>query len=249
MGYVIVEGQEKDILVKPNDFGKGFHGDTVRVEVSNDSGRGRRTEGKVIDVVERKQVEFIGNVQVNNNVAFFIPGGERPVPDFYIPVEKLNGAVDGERVVAKLVKWDKADKKPQGEVITVLNATNEADLAMKEILIDAGFPIGFEEAVLKEAEKLSPKISREEMSKRKDFRDILTFTIDPEDAKDFDDAISIRNLDNGNYEIGVHIADVSHFVTPDSILDKEAYKRAPVWYLPDRVNPMLPEKFPMSFVH
>ena len=242
MGYVIVEGLEKDILVKPNDFGKAFHGDTVRVEISGDSGRSRRAEGKVIDVAERKQTEFIGNVQVNKNIAFFVVGGERPVPDFYIPVEKLNGAKDGERVVAKLVKWDKSDKKPQGEIISVLSSSDEADLAMKEILIDAGFPITFEEEVLKEAAKLSGKISREETSKRKDCRDILTFTIDPIDAKDFDDAISIRNLDNGNYEIGVHIADVSHFVTPDSILDKAAYKRATSVYLPDRVNPMLPEK-------
>ena len=242
MGYVIVEGLEKDILVKPNDFGKAFHGDIVRVEVDNDSGRGKRTEGKVIDVAERKQVEFIGNVQVNKNIAFFVAGGEKPVPDFFIPVENLHGAKDGERVVVRLVKWDKSDKKPQGEVITLLNSENEADLAMKEILIGAGFPITFEPEVLKEAAKLSGKISREEIGKRKDCRDFLTFTIDPEDAKDFDDAISIRNLDNGNYEIGVHIADVSHFVTPDSILDKAAYKRATSVYLPDRVNPMLPEK-------
>ncbi len=242
MGYVIVEGIEKDILVKPNDFGKAFHGDIVRVEVSNDSGRGKRLEGKVIDVAERKQLEFIGNVQVNKNIAFFVAGGEKPIPDFFIPVENLHGAKDGERVVVKLIKWDKADKKPQGEVITLLNAENEADLAMKEILIGAGFPITFEPEVLKEAAKLSGKISREEISKRKDCRDFLTFTIDPDDAKDFDDAISIRNLDNGNYEIGVHIADVSHFVTPDSILDKAAYKRATSVYLPDRVNPMLPEK-------
>ncbi len=242
MGYVIVEGIEKDILVKPNDFGKAFHGDIVRVEVSNDSGRGKRLEGKVIDVAERKQLEFIGNVQVNKNIAFFVAGGEKPIPDFFIPVENLHGAKDGERVVVKLIKWDKADKKPQGEVITLLNAENEADLAMKEILIGAGFPITFEPEVLKEAAKLSGKISREEISKRKDCRDFLTFTIDPDDAKDFDDAISIRNLDNGNYEIGVHIADLSHFVKPDSILDKAAYKRATSVYLPDRVNPMLPEK-------
>jgi len=242
MGYVIVEGQEKDILVKPNDFGKAFHGDTVRVEIAGESGKGRRVEGKVVDVTERKQSEFIGNVQVNKNIAFFVAGGEKPVPDFYIPVEKLNGAKDGERVVVRLLKWDKADKKPQGEVVSVIKAEDEADMAMKEILIDAGFPIAFEEEVLKEAEKLSGKITREETSKRKDCRDILTFTIDPEDAKDFDDAISVRNLDNGNYEIGVHIADVSHFVTPESILDKSAYKRATSVYLPDRVNPMLPEK-------
>ena len=242
MGYVIVEGQEKDILVKPNDFGKAFHGDVVRVQVSNDSGRGKRTEGKVIDVAERKQVEFIGNIEINKNVAFFVASGEKPIPDFYIPVEKLNGATHGERVVVKLLKWDKSDKKPQAEVLSIIKASDEADMAMKEILVDAGFPLQFEPEVMQEALKLSGKISREETGKRKDCRDILTFTIDPFDAKDFDDAISIRNLDNGNYEIGVHIADVSHFVLPDSILDKAAYKRATSVYLPDRVNPMLPEK-------
>ncbi|HPH84133.1 MAG TPA: ribonuclease R [Ferruginibacter sp.] len=241
MGYVIVEGQDKDIMVRPNDFGKAFHGDIVRVQVAKDAGS-RRAEGKVIDVAERKQSEFIGNVQVNKNIAFFIASGEKPVPDFFIPVEKLMGAVDGDRVVAKLVKWDKNDKKPQGEVISLIKASDEADMAMKEVLIDAGFPLSFEPEVLLEAEKLSGKISREETSKRKDCRDILTFTIDPVDAKDFDDAISIRNLDNGNYEIGVHIADVSHFVTPNSILDKSAYARATSVYLPDRVNPMLPER-------
>jgi ribonuclease R len=242
MGFVIVEGLEKDVLVKPNDFGRAFHGDVVRVQIATDSGRGKRTEGKVIDVAERKQTEFIGNIEVNKNVAFFVPGGEKAVPDFYIPIEKLNGAVNGDRVVARFTKWDKADKKPQGEIVSVLKAEDESDMAMKEILIDAGFPLVFDPAVLKEADKLQAKITREEIKKRKDCRDILTFTIDPADAKDFDDAISIRNLDNGNYEIGVHIADVSHFVTPDSILDKAAYERATSVYLPDRVNPMLPEK-------
>ncbi|MBC7535130.1 MAG: ribonuclease R [Ferruginibacter sp.] len=242
MGYVVVEGLDKDIMVRPNDFGKAFHGDLVKVQIPKDGSKGKRPEGKITDVTERKQIEFVGNVQVNKNIAFFVAGGERPVPDFYIPIEKLNGANDGERVVARFTKWDKADKKPQGEIVSVIKAEDEADMAMKEILIDAGFPLSFEEVVLKEAEKLSGKISREEISKRKDCRDILTFTIDPFDAKDFDDAISIRNLDNGNYEIGVHIADVSYFVTPDSILDKAAYARATSVYLPDRVNPMLPEK-------
>lgn len=242
MGYVIVEGLDKDVLVRPNDFGKAFHGDTVRVQVAKDSGKGKRAEGKITDVAERKQTEFVGNVQVNKNVAFFVAAGERPIPDFYIPIEKLNGAEDGQRVVARFTRWDKSDKKPQGEIISVIKAEDEADMAMKEIIIDAGFPLAFEEAVMQEAEKLSGKITREETNKRKDCRDILTFTIDPVDAKDFDDAISIRNMDNGNYEIGVHIADVSHFVTPDSILDKAAYARATSVYLPDRVNPMLPER-------
>ena len=242
MAYVIVEGMDKDIVVRPNDIGRGFHGDTVKVQISPDSGRGRRTEGKVTEVVTRNQATFIGNISVNKNVAFFKAATEKPMPDFYIPMEKLNGAADGERVVAKLIKWDKADKKPEGEVVTILKTEDVNDMAMKEILIETGFPLVFEKAVLDEAGKLSDTITREELKKRKDYRDILTFTIDPEDAKDFDDAISIRNLDNGNYEIGVHIADVSHFVKPDSILDKSAYERATSVYLPDRVNPMLPEK-------
>ena len=242
MGYVIVEGMEKDIVVRPNDFGRAFHGDTVKVQISNDSGRGRRTEGKVTDVAVRNQTTFIGNLSINKNIAFFKAASEKPMPDFYIPTEKLNGATDGERVVAKLIKWDKADKKPEGEIVTILKSEDVNDMAMKEILIEAGFPLTFEKAVLDEANKLSETITREELKKRKDYRDILTFTIDPVDAKDFDDAISIRNLDNGNYEIGVHIADVSHFVKPDSILDKSAYERATSVYLPDRVNPMLPEK-------
>ncbi|MBC7888192.1 MAG: ribonuclease R [Ferruginibacter sp.] len=242
MGYVIVEGMEQDIVVRPNDFNHAFHGDIVRVQINKDNGRGKRTEGKVTDVAERLRTTFIGNMQVNKNIAFFVAASEKPIPDFYIPVEKLNGAVNGERVVARLVKWSKSDKKPEGEVVSILKAEDVNDMAMKEILIEAGFPLTFDKVVMDEAMELSDTITREELKKRKDCRDILTFTIDPVDAKDFDDAISIRNLDNGNYEIGVHIADVSHFVKPDSILDKAAYERATSVYLPDRVNPMLPEK-------
>jgi ribonuclease R len=242
MGFVIVEGLEKDIVVRPNDFNHAFHGDLVKVQISNDSGRGRRTEGKVTEVIERLRTTFIGNVQVSKNIAFFIAASEKPIPDFYVPVEKLNGAVNGDRVVARLVKWNKTDKKPEGEVVSILKSEDVNDMAMKEILIETGFPLAFDKAVIDEAMKLSETITREELKKRKDYRDILTFTIDPVDAKDFDDAISIRNLDNGNYEIGVHIADVSHFVKPDSILDKSAYERATSVYLPDRVNPMLPER-------
>ncbi|MEP7110627.1 MAG: ribonuclease R [Ferruginibacter sp.] len=242
MGYVIVDGMDRDIVIRPNDFNRAFHGDTVRVQISKDSGRGRRTEGKVTDVAERLRTTFIGNVQVNKNVAFFVAASEKPIPDFYIPAEKLNGAVNGDRVIAKMVKWNKTDKKPEGEVVSILKAEDVNDMAMKEILVESGFPLLFDRVVMEEAMNLSETITREELKKRKDYRDILTFTIDPVDAKDFDDALSIRNLDNGNYEIGVHIADVSHFVKPDSLLDKSAYERATSVYLPDRVNPMLPEK-------
>ena len=242
MGYVIVEGNDKDIIVRPNDFNRAFHGDIVRVQVNKGVSKDKRQEGKIIDVAERKQTEFIGNIQVSKNFAFFIPASEKPIPDFYITADKLNGAKDNERVIVKLVSWDKSEKKPMGEVVSILKAEDENDMAMKEILIEAGFPLTFDKEVLAEVKKLQPNIAREEIKKRKDFRDILTFTIDPVDAKDFDDAISIRNLDNGNYEIGVHIADVSHFVKPGTLLDKVAYERATSVYLPDRVNPMLPEK-------
>ena len=242
MGFVIVEGRDKDIMVKPNDFGKAFHGDTVKVSVGNANDRTRRPEGKVTGVIDRKQTEFIGNVSVTDKAAFFISGGNNAMPDFHISFEKLGGAVDGDRVVAKFLKWDRNDKKPEGEIVSVMEAANEGDMAMKEILVNAGFPLAFDSEVMKAAEKLEPKITRDELKTRKDCRDILTFTIDPADAKDFDDAISIRNLDNGNYEIGVHIADVSHFVRQGDILDKSAYERATSVYLPDRVNPMLPEK-------
>lgn len=243
MGYVIVEGMDKDIIVRPNDFGKAFHGDVVEVQYAKDAGKsGKRLEGRITKVITRSQTTFVGNIQISKNFAFFTAGTERPMPDFYIPMEKLAGAVDGERVVAKLVRWEGTDKKPEGEIVSILKASDLGDLAMKEILIDGGFPLQFDKAVLEAAHELSDVITREEQKKRKDCRDILTFTIDPVDAKDFDDAISIRNLDNGCYEIGVHIADVSHFVQPGSILDQAAYERATSVYLPDRVNPMLPER-------
>jgi len=242
MGFVIVEGQEKDIMIKPHAFGTAFHGDTVMVELDKYRVPGKRVEGKVVDVIERKQIEFIGNLHINRNIAFFVPSGDKGMPDFFIPPHKLNNAVDGDKVLARLLHWDKKDKKPEGEILTILKAENESDMAMKTILAEAGFPLEFSGDVLKEAESLDPVITEEELKKRKDCRDILTFTIDPVDARDFDDALSIRRLENGNYEIGVHIADVSHFVKQDGILDQAAYERATSVYLPDRVNPMLPEK-------
>jgi len=242
IGFVAVEGMDKDVLVRPNDFNRAFHGDTVKVQVAKHTMPGKRIEGKITEVVERKQTEFIGNLQVSKAFAFFTADTEKPMPDFFVPLDKLNGATEGDRAVVRLTNWSKDDKKPEGEVVTVIKAEDMNDFAMKELLIDAGFPIGFDDEVMKEALGLSENITRMELVKRKDCRDILTFTIDPVDAKDFDDAISVRNLDNGNYEIGVHIADVSHFVKPGSLLDKVAYERATSVYLPDRVNPMLPER-------
>ena len=239
-GYLIVPGVDKDIFIRPNDFNNAFHGDTVRVKVADN--HGKRAEGKVVEVVLRKQTEFIGNLEVSTNFAFFRPDSQKPMPDFYISSNKLNGAVNNDRVVVKLLNWEKGEKKPEGEVVSVMQGSDVSDMAMKEILIENGFPLKFTDEVLAEANTLNDTIDPEEVKKRRDCRNILTFTIDPFDAKDFDDAISFQKLPNDEYEIGVHIADVSHFVKPVTILDDTAYGRATSVYLPDRVNPMLPEK-------
>lgn len=241
IGYVIAEGHAKDVLVRPNDFNKAMHGDTVRVKIKDSNGR-RRIEGIIEDVIERKQTEFIGELEVKENFAFFKADSQKPVPDFYVSRSNLNGAVDKDRVVVKFLNWEKGEKKPEGAVVTILQAKNPADMAMKEIIIQNGFPLEFPAQVLEEANSLEAAISEDELIKRRDYRSELTFTIDPADAKDFDDALSIKKTGKDEYEIGVHIADVSHFVLPGSALDEEGYSRATSVYLPDRVNPMLPEK-------
>jgi ribonuclease R len=242
IGYVVIPDGTGDVLVRQNDFNTALHGDTVRVKVLKENLNSGRKEGKITEVISRKQTEFIGHLQVSANFAFFIPDTDKPMPDMFIPLDKINGAKHKEKVIAKLVKWEKGDKKPIGEIMSVLTAADENDTAMKELLAEAGFPLSFPEDVMKEANALNDDFPEAEIKKRKDFRDVLTFTIDPVDAKDFDDAISIKKLSEDLYEIGVHIADVSHYVKPDSKLDEEGYKRATSVYLPDRVNPMLPEK-------
>lgn len=240
MGFVIAEGREKDVMVKPQDFNMAMDGDTVQVKIKQSSGR--RSEGVVEEVIERNQSTFIGNIEVMENFAFFNPDSQKAMPDFYISLKKLNGAKDKDRVVVKLLNWDKSDKKPEGEVVMVLTGKNDSDLAMKEIVIQNGFSLGFSKAVLEETSRLDGSITEKELQKRRDYRDVLTLTIDPADAKDFDDALSIKKTGKDEYEIGVHIADVSHFVKPDTELDKSGYARATSVYLPDRVVPMLPEK-------
>jgi ribonuclease R len=241
IGYVIVANQATDILVRPNDFNTALHGDTVRVRIVGGGRQSARMQGEVTEVVQRKQIEFLGKVEMVRNAAFFIADVDKPMPDIYIPSDKLNGAIDNDRAIVRITDWEKG-KKPVGAVIQVMQQGDENDAAMKEILLENGFPLFFPEAVLEESERISDIIAEKEVATRKDFRDILTFTIDPVDAKDFDDALSFRVLKNGNYEIGVHIADVSHYVEAGSALDAEAYERATSVYLPDRVLPMLPER-------
>ncbi|MET0298179.1 MAG: ribonuclease R, partial [Flavitalea sp.] len=239
MGFVIVPNMDTDILIRPNDFNTAMHGDTVVVRIK--PGGGKRQQGEVVEVTERKRKEFIGKVQLNETFAFFVAESDKPMPDFFIPLGSLNNAKDGDRVVARLLKWEDGDKRPVGEIVSVLDAENSNDAAMKGILLENGFPLAFPDDALEVAARIPDTISAEEIKKRKDVREILTFTIDPVDAKDFDDAISFRELKDGIYEICVHIADVSHYVEPDNPLDKAAYQKATSVYLPDRVNPMLPE--------
>ncbi|MEY2811908.1 MAG: hypothetical protein RLZZ390_796 [Bacteroidota bacterium] len=242
MGFVIVSGLERDIIIRPNDFNKAFHGDLVRVEITKGDVRAGRLQGKIVQVIERKQKQFVGIVEVNKDFAFFIPISDKPIPDFFVPSYALHGAKDGQKVIAQIVSWDEKDKRPKGEIIEVVTDEMEGDLAMKEILIQQGFSIQFQEEVLEASERISEIITKDEIAQRRDLREILTFTIDPDDAKDFDDALSFNRIDKDHIEIGVHIADVSHYIEEDGVLDTSAYERATSVYLPDRVVPMLPER-------
>jgi ribonuclease R len=250
MGFVTIEGIETDILIKSGDFNTALHGDTVLVAIKEQKSGGRRMQGVVKEVLQRKRNEFIGHLEISKAKAgegpqksfgFFIAAMDKPMPDIFIPSNKFNGAKNKDKVVVRLVSWDNSGRRPEGEVVSVLKEEEGNDAAMKEILLEEGFPLEFSEEALEIAARIPDSIGKDEIRMRKDMRDVLTFTIDPVDAKDFDDAISIRHLKNGHIEVGVHIADVSHFVDADTELDKEAYGRATSVYLPDRVNPMLPE--------
>ncbi len=241
MGFVVVENLPVDVIVRPGDFNTALHGDTVRVKIKEEKKGGKRMQGVVTEVLRRKQTEFMGKIQMNEGFGFFIAETEKPMPDIYIPRQNFNGAKDNDRVVVRLLEWEKDGRRPVGEVVAVMDEEDSNEMAMKEILLENGFPLEFSEDALEEASRIPDQISNEEIKKRKDVRDILTFTIDPIDAKDFDDALSFRVLKNGNYEIGVHIADVAHYIEEDTAMDKAAYAKATSVYLPDRVNPMLPE--------
>jgi ribonuclease R len=240
MGFVIVQGETNDIMVRPADFNTALHGDTVRVMIKGDFKRGRK-QGEVMEVLKRRQIEFPGKLQINENFAFFIADVDKPMPDIFVPLNKLNNATENDTVVVRITEWQK-NKKPVGEVVQVMDQSDESDFAMKQILMENGFPLKFPDEVIEESERIPEIIPQSEISKRRDVREVFTITIDPHDARDFDDAISLRLLDSGNYEVGVHIADVSYYIEPESALDVEAYSRATSVYLPDRVLPMLPEK-------
>jgi ribonuclease R len=243
MGFVIVEGQERDIMVKRERMGTALNGDEVRVEVHERGKKfGSRQEGTVIEVIRRKQSEFSGRLDVQPHFAFMIPDSDKMPVDVFIPLHLLNGAKHADKVIVKIVEWNEKAKSPVGEVVGVLTNATANDAAMQGILVENGFPLSFPDDVIEEAERYPEGVDEKEAAKRKDLRGTLTITIDPVDAKDFDDAISFVDKGNGNYEIGVHIADVAHYIEPGSALDREAYLRATSVYLPDRVLPMLPER-------
>lgn len=239
-GYLISDEEKEDLYIQSENMNMALHGDKVKVKTFL-SKKGKRLEGKVVEVVERSRSAYPGIIQLQQHSGFFIPDNQRIHVDFYIPKNNLNGAKDGQKVLVSLESWERSDKNPTGRVEKILGYPGENDAEIHAILAEFELPYEFPEYVEESAAKLSLELSEEEVAKRRDFRDTTTFTIDPFDAKDFDDALSVKTLENGNYEIGIHIADVSHYVKPGTILDKEAVNRATSVYLVDRVVPMLPE--------
>lgn len=231
-----------DILIKEADLKQALDGDKVRVMVYPLKGNTGRVEGKVLEVLERSRDEFVGRVEISPRFAFIVPDFKKMHKDIFVHRGDLKGAEHGEKVVVKLTEWRDGDKNPTGEVVRVLGKAGEHEVEIHSIMAEFGLPFEYPEEPEKEAEEISEKITAKEIKKRRDFRDILTFTVDPADAKDFDDAISYKKLENGNIEMGVHIADVTHYVQPKTALEKEAYDRATSVYLVDRTIPMLPER-------
>lgn len=240
--YVMIEDEADDVFIAGKDRNTAMHGDRVRVRLYPTRGKKEtKREGQVVDVLERARTQFVGTLEVSPKFAFLVPDNHQ-IDDIFIPLEFLRKGKTGEKALVEIVEWPQGKKSAQGKVITVLGKKGENETEMHAILAEYGFPYHFPAEVEAYAEAIPFEIPADEIAERRDFRDVTTFTIDPFDAKDFDDALSIRTLENGHYEIGVHIADVSHYMPENSILDKEAYKRATSVYLVDRVVPMLPEK-------
>ncbi len=239
-GYFISDDFEKDIFIPSNNLGKGLHNDTVKAYIYKRN-RSNKLEADIIEIIERNKTSFVGVLQMNKNFGFVLCDNQKMYVDIFISKARVNGAEHGDKVQVKITDWPENSKNPFGKITQVLGKPGDHNTEIHSILLEYGLPYKFETEVEKDAGSLSLEITKEEISKRRDMREDLTFTIDPKDAKDFDDALSFTKLKNGNYEIGIHIADVSHYVQPNTILDNEAYNRATSVYLVDRVVPMLPE--------
>lgn len=239
--YVEMGPDQPDILVKTRDLGSALDGDTVRVAIYP-TRRGEHPEGRVVEIVKRNRNRFVGRLELSPHFAFVKPDFRKIHVDFFIYPENINGAKSGDKVIVEVTAWAEGDKSPEAKVVEILGKAGENEAEIHSIMAEFGLPFRFPESILAEASAIQAGITREEISKRRDFRNITTFTIDPEDAKDFDDALSFRRLDNGNVEVGVHIADVTHYVNPGSHLEEEAFDRSTSVYLVDRTIPMLPER-------
>lgn len=239
-GYIIVEELEDDIFVNNKNLNKALNGDIVEVYVFNRK-KGGKNEGEITRIVERKKTEFVGTIQVQDNFAFVDVTDHKMHTDIFVPKNKIKDAKNGEIVLVKMEDWPEKADSPFGYVIKVLGLPGEHNTEIHAILAQYGLPYEFPTEVEAYANSIDTRIHPDEIAKRRDMRKDLTFTIDPKDAKDFDDALSFTTLANGNYEIGIHIADVSHYLKEGTVLDEEAYERATSVYLVDRVVPMLPE--------
>ena len=240
--YVVLDDEAgEDVFIAANNTGQALHGDRVKVAMFPKR-KNKKPEGEIVEVLQRKHTDFVGVLHISHGYVFVVPDMDSIPVDIFIPKGELHGAKNGQKVVVHLVDWPENSGNPFGEIIRVLGNPGENDVEMESILLAHDYPIEFPKEVEKEAEKIEDRIQKAEVKKRKDYRDIFTITIDPQDAKDFDDAISLRKLDNGHWEVGVHIADVSHYVRPGSAIDEEAYNRGTSVYLVDRTIPMLPEK-------
>ena len=238
--YIMIEGMDDDVFIPFNKLKKAFHKDTVEVYIYPRR-KTKKLEGEITAIVERNKTTFVGIVDIQKTFAFVRPSDFRMYTDIFIAKDKINNAENGDKVIVTIDEWPDNADSPLGTITEVLGKPGDHDTEIHSILAEYGLPYEFPYEVEQYANQLDTKIKVEEIAKRRDMRNVLTFTIDPKDAKDFDDALSFEVLENGNYEIGIHIADVSHYLKPDSILDEEAYNRATSVYLVDRVVPMLPE--------
>ncbi|MBE0639121.1 MAG: ribonuclease R [Bacteroidales bacterium] len=239
--YVTSPDLGEDVFIGSNHTGHALHGDEVKVRLFPRR-KGHKPEGEVIEIIKRAKTNFVGTIEKSAKFAFMISESPSMPVDIFIPLSNLNNARHGEKVVVRMTEWPEHANNPFGEVVQVLGKPGDNEVEMQAILVENDFPLSFSKEVEKEVARIPIEIPEQEIKSRKDFRKITTFTIDPFDAKDFDDALSYRKLANGNHEVGVHIADVSYYVKPGTLTDKEAFERATSIYLVDRVIPMLPEK-------
>jgi ribonuclease R len=239
--YVITDELLEDVRISSGNTGRALHNDLVKVRLFPKR-KDHKMEGEIIEILDRTRTTVVGTVQLSKNFAFLIPTSKTMPADIFIALEDLNKAKDGDKAIATITEWKAPAKNPHGKITKVLGRPGENEVEMHAILAEYGLPAVFPEEIEQEAERIPLDITKEEVSKRLDCRDIITFTIDPDDAKDFDDALSVKKLEDNLWEIGVHIADVTHYVRPDNPINKEAEARATSIYLVDRTIPMLPEK-------